>query len=65
MENVRSRLVRAVYTNEKQYASVSELKATIIYHWNAIDQNALKSLVHSMPDRVFMLISKSGAYTGY
>ena len=65
MENARSRFVRAVYANEKQYASVSELKAAIIYHWNEIDQNTLKSLIRSMPARVFTLIRKSGAYTGY
>ena len=65
MKNVWNLLVRAVYANGKQYASVSELKAAIIYHWNEIDQNTLKSLVRSMPDRVFTLISKSDAYTGY
>ena len=65
IEKVWSLLVRAVYANGKQYALVSELKATIIYHWNEIDQNTLKSLVSSMPDRVFTLISKSGAYTDY
>ena len=58
-------LVRAVHTNGKQYASVLELKNAITYHWNGIDQNTLKSLVRSMPDRVFTLINKSGAYTGY
>ena len=65
MKNVWSFLVKAVHANGKQYVSVSELKAAIIYHWNAIDKNTLKSLVRSMPDRVFTLISKSGAYTGY
>ena len=64
MENVWSLLVRAVYANGKQYASVLKLKA-IIYHWNEINKNRLKSFVRSMPDRVFTLISKSDAYTGY
>ena len=58
-------LIRAVHANGKQYASVSELKTAIIYHWNGIDQNTLKSLVRSMPNRVFTLINRSGAYTGY
>ena len=65
MGNVWSLLVKAVYANGKQYTSISELKAAIIYHWNEIVQNTLKNFVRSMADRVFTLISKSGAYTGY
>lgn len=65
MENVWSLLVREIYANGKQYATISELKASIISHWKNIAQNTLKSLVRSMPNRVFTLIRKSGAYTGY
>lgn len=46
-------MVRAVYSDGKQSDTISELKASIIAYCQEIDQNTLRSLVSSMPDRGF------------
>lgn len=63
IENVWSQLVRAFFSNVTQYAAILELKAVFIRHWEELDKITLTGFVRSMPDRDFLLILKSGAYT--
>lgn len=64
-ENLWGILVRKVYTNGKQYSSITDLKAAIIREWNNIDDKVLKALVNSMPNRIFAVISKQGKAINY
>lgn len=59
IENVWGLLVRRVHEDCRQFDTIEELKNKIFEEWNKLDQNYLKNLVHSMPNRLAdVLISK-------
>ena len=65
MENVWGHLVRMIYSNGKQYASVTELKDPIIKNWNLLQQKLIKGLVLSMKNRIKEVLMKKGGFTSY
>lgn len=60
MENLWGILVRRVYKNGKQYATVADLKAAIEREWAALEPSVISALVDSMPKRIFDLITRKG-----
>ncbi|WP_181013619.1 transposase, partial [Enterobacter cloacae complex sp. 2DZ2F20B] len=56
IENVWGSLVREVYKDGKQYATVNELKHGILTAWQNLDVNYFIHLVNSMKQRVYNLI---------
>lgn len=65
VENVWGELVRAVYRGGRQYNSVDELKVAVLREWSRLDQDWLRRLVASMPDRCIDVIEKRGGKTKY
>ena len=65
IENLWGILVREVYKNHRQFASVRELKTAIKAAWQNLDQGIIRKLVESMPKRIFQVINRSGAFTDY
>ena len=65
MENVWGWLVRKVYVNGKQYQSVGELETAVVDAWGSIPQSLINSLVGSMNNRCFQVISNQGKRTKY
>lgn len=65
MENLWGILVRKVYVNGKQFYTINDLKTAIINAWNSIQQKELKTLVESMPNRIYNVILVGGAKTKY
>lgn len=65
VENLWAIMVRKIYANSKQYNSVSELKDAIVDVWNNLDPQMLKTLVDSMPNRLFDVIRNNGGPTKY
>lgn len=58
MENVLGLLVRAVHSNGKQYASVSDIKSAIISHSEELNKTTVRYLIHCIPHHVFTLDTK-------
>ncbi|RCN33912.1 transposase, partial [Ancylostoma caninum] len=65
MENLWGILARKVYSNNRQFHSIEELKKAIIDAWEDVEDNALRNLVSSMPSRLFEVASKQGGSTDY
>jgi hypothetical protein len=65
VENIWGILVRRIYAEGKQYASVEELKAAILEAWENIEKSVLQNLVNSMPNRIFQVINRGGKVTDY
>lgn len=65
VENLWGILSRAVYRNGKQYSSISEFKMAIQNCWREIQNDTLKTLIDSMPNRIFAVINKNGGATKY
>lgn len=65
IENLWGILVRRVYSNGKQFHTKEQLKTAILKSWEEITPNELRSLVNSMPDRLFEVIKLNGAKTRY
>lgn len=65
IENLWGILSRRVYANGRQFSSVAELKKKILECWGEIDDNVLKTLINSMPNRIFQIIRNNGAKTKY
>lgn len=61
IENLWGVLVRRVYTENRQFNSVEDLKRAIVEEWNAIDLNLIQNLINSMKTRIFNTILKKGA----
>lgn len=60
IENLWGILVRRVYKQNRQFATIEELKTTILQEWQAIDQKTIDNLIKSMPNRIFEIASKHG-----
>ena len=65
IENVWGLIFCRIYCDNKQYANVKELKAAIIGAWETLEGTALKSLIDSIPNRIFELIEKKDGPTHY
>ena len=65
IENVWGLLSRRVYAEGKQFESKSELKASILHEWNAIDPEYLQKLVDSMKKRCLRVFKVNGKAIGY
>jgi transposase len=63
IENLWGILSRRVYEGGRQYDSVDDLKASILRCWDEIQIPILQTLINSMPDRVFDVISNQGGST--
>ena len=61
IEELRGILTRRVFTLNKQFHSLNELKACILREWESLDQELLKKLVGSTPDRTFQDINNHRA----
>ena len=63
MENLWRILVRRIYAEGKQYATVDELKTAISDDWGNIEKTVLQNLVNSMGNRIFQVINRNGKVT--
>lgn len=58
-------LTRSVYSDGRQFDTVSNLKEAIFYSWGKIDDSRLRKLAKRMPARQIELIEKGGGETSY
>lgn len=65
IENLWGILARKLYGNCKQYNSVSELWIAVNEAWTSIEAETLRTLISSLPNRIFDVIRKNGNYTKY
>lgn len=65
IENLWGILTRKVYAQGKQFQSKEQLKKAILRSWEEIGLNQLRTLVNSMPNRIFEVIKSKGAKTKY
>lgn len=65
MENLWGILVRKIYAEGKQYATIDELKAAISKAWENIEKSVLENLTVSMTNRIFQVINRNGKVTDY
>lgn len=54
-----------VYRDGKQYETLLELNAAIIFLWNETFQNVLKKLVQSIPNCIFRYLKRFRAYIDF
>ena len=62
IENIWGILIPRVYSNNRQFTSVEDLKLKIIEKWGKVDGEILNNLYKSMKDRIFNLISPKGEH---
>jgi hypothetical protein len=65
MENVWAIPVRRIYTNNKQYDSVEELKIGILAAWQNLEPNVLQKLADVTKTRPYDLIMSKGGPISY
>ena len=65
IENLWGVLSRRVYANNRQFASVEDLKDAILHEWHRIEPEVLQKLIDSMPNRIFSLIKAKGSSINY
>lgn len=65
MENLWGIIVRRLYTENRQFATVEELKNAILDAWFGIGFAMLENLAKSMNNRIFSVINRSGGVTDY
>ena len=65
VDNMWGILARKVYQNNRQFQTVSELQAAILQGWVDIDVIILKSLIISIPTRIFEVIRHKGYHIKY
>ena len=65
IENVWGMLARNIYANGKQYNTIEELQQAIYREWTRMNPNFQKTLVTSMPCRIFECIQRNGGVTHY
>ena len=58
-------MVRRVYAQNRQYASVNELKVEIVRVWESIEVEILRNLITSMSKRVVECIALEGKSINY
>lgn len=65
MENLWGIVARRLYTENRRFENVDELKRGIVNAWSSIGQETIDNLISSMPDRVFQVISRKGKQINY
>lgn len=60
IENLWGIMSRRVYTHNKQFESVNELKKAILNCWFTLEPELLQNLIQSMKHRVFDVINNNG-----
>ena len=62
---MRGILVRDIYSDCRQYETVSQLKTAIEIAWDRLSIETLRNLINSMPKRMNLLIKSSGKRIKY
>lgn len=65
IENVWGLMVRDVYRDNKQYATVAELKIAVVEAWSNLNLHTLDNLARSVPNRLIEVVKCSGGPTKY
>ncbi|CAK9832681.1 Transposable element Tc3 transposase [Anthophora retusa] len=65
IENLWGILVRRIFSDNRTYSNVNELKHAIVETWNNIEENIVKNLISSMPNRIFDIIRGGGNTINY
>lgn len=65
IENLWGLLARKVYSEGRHFQSKGDLISYIKQEWENLDQEILKNLIQSMPNRIYEVILKKGSYTKY
>lgn len=65
IENLWGLLVRDIYRDNRQFATVNELKHAILASWDNIGVQVLHNLAHSVPKRLIAVAKSSGGPTSY
>ena len=65
IENLWGYMARRVYAKGRQFRSIRELQKAVLYVWDSIPLQLLKSLVCSMKNRIFDVVLKQGGPTKY
>lgn len=58
-------MVRRLYLNNLQFATVSDLRKDIQEVWNSIDMQVIQNLMDSIKNRIFQVIERHGDVTDY
>ena len=58
-------MVRRLYLNNLQFATVSDLRKDIQEVWNSIDMQVIQNLMDSVKNRIFQVIGRHGDVTDY
>ena len=65
IENLWGSLVRKVYAGGRQFEDAASLKIAIVDGWRQIQEEELKTLIRSMPNRLVNVLKKNGKSCGY
>ena len=65
IENCRDALSLTVYDQGRQFDTLEDLKECHIYEWEKLHIDYIRSLISSMPRRVWELYIKRGRETKY
>lgn len=58
-------LVKAVYSNERQFNSVAKPSDVVLQKWNDMTESHFKHFVKSMPTRFLKVVKAGGAKIMY
>jgi len=62
MENMWGKLLRNVYRDCQRFQSLDHLKERIIQCWQEISNEDCRTLINSMPKRMYEVILKNGKH---
>ena len=65
IENCWGYLARSVYQGSRQFDTVDDLKEALLYEWENLPLSHIRSLIESMPRRIWELYNKRGSETEY
>lgn len=65
IENCWSDLTRAVYNNGRQFQNVNDLKKCISEEWKQLNQENIKKIYQSLPERMVAVLMNKGQFTRY
>ena len=65
MENVFGILARRLYTGNRQFSTVAELRAAILEVWEEVTWDDIHSTINSMQSRMIAVIAEKGGSTEY
>uniref|UniRef100_A0A1I7WXJ3 Mutator family transposase n=1 Tax=Heterorhabditis bacteriophora TaxID=37862 RepID=A0A1I7WXJ3_HETBA len=59
------KILYRIYADNRQFETAKDLQNAISKAWNEIDEDVIKNLVNSMPERIFQVINRNGSCTDY